>query len=40
MRPGGGMRDDDLVTARGIVWACVASVMFWGAVVLVIVVHG
>ena len=34
------MKDDDLATARGIVLACVASVVFWGAVVLAIVVHG
>lgn len=28
------MRDDDLNTARGIVWACAASVAFWGLIVL------
>ena len=28
------MRDDDLNTARGIVRACLASVVFWGLIVL------
>jgi hypothetical protein len=28
------MRDDDLAVARGIVWACLASVVFWGLFVL------
>lgn len=28
------MKTDDLNAARGIVWACLASVVFWGLVVL------
>jgi hypothetical protein len=28
------MRDDDLAVARGIVGACLASVVFWGLIVL------